>query len=596
LDWKTLKNRLLPPFSEAEREPPRDMLYVAADRPPWSTILSAGLQHALVALMFVVYSVIAGEAIGLEASVLRDFVAIGILIMGIGTVLNGLTTRLSAGHLLVNIPDPLTIGLFIAIAGSLGPQAAAAGIILMALMVALLGRFLPLLRTWFPAEISGIALLLLGVSLIAPGMERAAGLNLSDTGSLIDVDAVLIASATLATMVGLSVWSTGRLRILAMLIGTLVGLLLAIMVGAFGGSELSQVTAEPLFAIPGAHYRLAAPDWQLGAIVPYLLISLVVLVDSVGVGVTIDKMTHASWRRPDLAMIGRMLTGLGACNLLNGLTGTLGSALSSANLGLTHISGVAARIVGITAGLLLISLAFMPQVTRFMALMPRALVGAILLYTAAYMIVSGAELILSRLLDARRRATIGLSLVAGLAVFALPELTEGLSPQLAPLLGSSLMVGTLCAVLLNRLFRIGATQRSEILLDGPHPGRIASRHLEDQGAYWGGRREVFRRAETAVGEALEMLQRAAVLEGAPRLQTQFDECQLRLTLSYPGQAISLAAKPRLNLQSLLDDELDESALDAAMKAVSVSLIRNLADQVETTAEDGRARLRLQFEH
>ena len=177
------------------------MLYVAPDRPPWPTTLSTGLQHALVALMFVVYSVIAGEAIGLEAATLRDFVAIGILIMGLGTMLNGLTTRFSAGHLLVNIPDPLTVGLFIAIASGFGPQAAGGGMIVLAVMILLLGRFLPLLRAWFPAEISGIALLLLGVTLVAPGIERAAGLNLSAAaaGTSIDLSAVLIASGTLGT-------------------------------------------------------------------------------------------------------------------------------------------------------------------------------------------------------------------------------------------------------------------------------------------------------------------------------------------------------------------------------------------------------------
>ena len=598
MDWKTRVQQLLPPYIEGKQEPPRDLLYLKADRPPWPTTLSAGLQHALVALMFVIYSLIAGEAIGLEAAELRDFVAIGILIMGLGTLLNGLTTRLSAGHLLVDIPDPLAIGLFIAIGGSLGPEAAAGGVIFMAMMILLLGRFLPLLRPWFPAEISGIALLLLGVTLIAPGIERAVGLDLRATATspAIDSGSIIIASATLGTMVSLSVWSTGRPRILAMLIGTAVGLTLAVIIGEFGGSEMGQVAAEPLFAIPGAHYPRSAPDWQLAAIVPYLLISLVALVDSVGCGVTIDKMTHANWRRPDLRMIGRMLTGLGLCNLLNGLSGTLGTALSSANLGLAHISGVAARIVGVTAGLLLIGLAFLPQVTTFMALIPKAVVGAILLYTAAYMIVSGAELILSRLLDARRRATVGLSLVAGLAVFAVPALTRSVPPPLAPLLESSLMVGTLCAVLLNLLFRIGATQNSEILLDGPQPARTAGEHLLDQGAYWGGRREVFRRAELAIGEALEALQQARVMDDPPLLRVRFDEYQLRLSLEYPGQAIDLSAGAQVDLQSLLMDDLDESALDKGMKGISASLIRNLADRVDIRAQDGRVQLRLQFEH
>lgn len=177
MDWKALVNRIFPPFTELERQRPREMLYVGADRLPWPGALSAALQHALLGLMFVIYSVITAEAIGLEAAALRDFVAIGILIMGLGTLLNGLTTRMSAGHLLVYIPTPLTMGAFIATTTAFGPSAAAVGVIVLAVIILLMGRFLPLLRPWFPAEISGIALILLGMTLVGPGIERAAGLR-----------------------------------------------------------------------------------------------------------------------------------------------------------------------------------------------------------------------------------------------------------------------------------------------------------------------------------------------------------------------------------------------------------------------------------
>ena len=58
---KPVLNRLLPPFSEGLRAKPRDMLYLAADRPPWPIALGVGLQHAMVALMLLIYCVIAGS-------------------------------------------------------------------------------------------------------------------------------------------------------------------------------------------------------------------------------------------------------------------------------------------------------------------------------------------------------------------------------------------------------------------------------------------------------------------------------------------------------------------------------------------------------
>jgi hypothetical protein len=56
----TWLDRLLPPFAEGRYEKPRDMLYIAPDRPSWSTTLNTAMQHTVVALMFMIYAVIGG--------------------------------------------------------------------------------------------------------------------------------------------------------------------------------------------------------------------------------------------------------------------------------------------------------------------------------------------------------------------------------------------------------------------------------------------------------------------------------------------------------------------------------------------------------
>jgi xanthine permease XanP len=319
-----------------------------------------------------------------------------------------------------------------------------------------------------------------------------------------------------------------------------------------------------------------------------------VAVDAVGAGVVIDKMNDQTWRRPDLPMIGRLLKGLGICHLLNGLTGTPTVAVSSVHLGMAHATGVAARRAGALAGLLLMALAFLPAVTTFMAQIPKPVIGAILLYTAAYMMVSGAELILSRLLNARRRATVGLSLVAGAAVFMVPELTDSLPLALRPILGSGLVIGVCCAMLLNLIFHIGVARQDTCILDTPHPEDQASRFLEDRGADWGARREVILRAGLVVGEALEVLRHAGAITGPALLEARFDEDTLTLTLDYPGQALRLEAEHPAEAWALLDQ--DETAIDQAMVRISGILIRNLADRIDTRSRRGRGQLRLRFNH
>lgn len=139
----------------------------------------------------------------------------------------------------------------------------------------------------------------------------------------LDLDSFLIAAVALGAIVGLSVWSVGRVRVLSVLIGTAAGLLTAVLSGYFGTTELAQLKTQSLVDLPGQIFEPPTPTWTLAATLPYLLASLMVAVDTLGSGMVIDKMNNEKWCRPDLPMIGRLLNGLGLCLLLNGLTGTV---------------------------------------------------------------------------------------------------------------------------------------------------------------------------------------------------------------------------------------------------------------------------------
>src|SRR3546814_4139716 len=68
-----------------------------------------------------------------------------------------------------------------------------------------------------------------------------------------------------------------------------------------------------------------------------------------------------------------------------------------------------------------ITLAFIPKLTGAIALMPHPVMGAGLLYTSCFLVISGAELIVSRLLDSRRTFIVGLSILAGIGLDLMPD-------------------------------------------------------------------------------------------------------------------------------------------------------------------------------
>ena len=217
-------DKLFPPFAETKREKPRDMSYVAHETPDLGTTLAVGATHTLSALMLVIYTVVVGREVGLTGAELRGFVALEVVVMGFATFLQSRTTRFSSGHLIVHSPSLMSMSAFIVAATHFGLGAAAGGLILSALVIIALARLLPHLRTFFPPEVAGVLLVLLGLSLVEGGVRRFTGLA---EGQL-DSTSVATAVTTLVIIVGVSVWAGKRMRIFAVVFGVFAGLIVSV--------------------------------------------------------------------------------------------------------------------------------------------------------------------------------------------------------------------------------------------------------------------------------------------------------------------------------------------------------------------------------
>jgi xanthine permease XanP len=312
--------------------------------------------------------------------------------------------------------------------------------------------------------------------------------------------------------------------------------------------------------------------------------------------VAIDKLNDAKWRRSDLPMIGRLVMCQGIGVLLNGLTGTPSTVTNSANIGLAHSTGVAARRVGIAAGVIFILVACLPMLSTFITIIPRPAMGAIIVYTAGFLMVAGMQMILSRMINNRRMFMVGLSITVGAAIILMPELTSTVPANLKPILGSGLTMGVLTAVILNLIFRIGIVKTGQIMLTGPEDSAKATRFLEDCGVSWGARHDVITRAGESLAEALEALFEAKLMDGPAALIATFDEYKVALALNYPGRGISFAGTRTVDLKKLMEDGGSDAALDAAMSNISLKLIQKLADVVKCDESGDRATLHLQFSH
>jgi NCS2 family nucleobase:cation symporter-2 len=206
------------------------------------------------------------------------------------------------------------------------------------------------------------------------------------------------------------------------------------------------------------------------------------------------------------------------------------------------------------------------------------------------MIFTGFQIMMSRMMDARKIFVVGISLIFGLSVDLLPGVYSQIQhPWLHPIFSSSLSLATLLAVVLTLIFRIGISRQQRLVLE---PGRGASESIfsfmERQGAAWGARKDVVYRAVSALNEAVESISAQSLARGNVTVDVSFDELNLDLAVEYDGEPLLMPERPPLEPELLSDED--------AVSWLSAYLISRYADRVDSSCRDGRCRLLLHFDH
>jgi len=300
-----------------------------------------------------------------------------------------------------------------------------------------------------------------------------------------------------------------------------------------------------------------------------------------------QKINDADWKRTDMKSASGGLLTSGLSTLLSGLSGGLAQTTVSSCIGLSLATGTTSRSLAIPTGIMIAALAFFPKLAAVLAVMPAPVVGAILLYSACFIVLGGMQLLTSRMLDSRRIFAVGISLLFGLSVDMAPELYRHVPEGLRPLFSSSTALATVLVVSLSLLFRVGIARRVSFeVVPGEDMEKIDSM-LEEQGAAWGMRREVVISAVQAVHETVNSA--LAFNPGLERVQVsiEFDEFKLAADLEYEGVPIQLAESAP-SLESLVTSE--------GVALLSTFMIRKFADHVRIKTHKGACRIELTFDH
>ena len=548
-------DRLNRDLAETSRKP-IDLIYGVNEVPPVGVSLLLAIQHSFVAILSLAYPVIIVLEAGGDRLAAAGAVSMSLLAMAVGTLAQ--TFRygpLGSGYFAPYVTSAIYVSPAIQ-AARLGGMPLTLGMTVFSGICSLgFSRVLRRYRWLFPPEVSGVVVLMVGLSMVPIALPRFFGLANGHTAA--NPSGWIVALVTLGTIMLVSVIPVSRIKVYSTAIGFTVGYVLAAAFGLFDAAKLATVKDLPFFGLQSFGFHRLSFDPSL--VLPFLAATLASNLSDGGLLISSQKTNDASWTRTDTNSLSGGIVATGISNLAAGLLGGAGTNLSAGSISLASATGATSRRIGVYLAAIFVLLAFMPKVTAMFAMVPAPVLGAGLLYLASNLVSSGMSLIASRMLDARRNFVIGLPLLAGVGMIAMPHLFSDAPVWVGIVASSPLALATILALSLNIVLNAGVGNHASTGLSLDETlNEYVTKFVSRQGASWGARGEVVRRAAPAITEWCEEL-RQTLGSNSAALDLHFDDYRLTATIRSPDAE---ARNPTLG------GEVQQGTIDRAARNIS----------------------------
>ncbi|WP_252312169.1 nucleobase:cation symporter-2 family protein [Sinobaca sp. H24] len=404
-----------------------------------------GMQHVLA--MFagaILVPILLSQALNLTSEQTAYLIAIDLFTCGVATILQSWKTKYTG----IGLPAVLgasvvAAGPMIAIGGEYGMTAIYGSILVSGLIVVLFAKYLSHVIHFFPPVVTGTVITLIGLTLLPVGINNMAGGTGSENfGSL---NNVLLGLGVLALILVLQSFFKGPLRSLSILIGLVAG---TIFVAVRGNINFSEVAGASWVSMPQPFY-FGMPMFELGAIIPMLIVTLIILFESTGVFLALGKVCDEKVEAADLE---RGYRAEGFAFLVGGLFNGFAYNTFAQNVGLVQLSRVKTVAVTFTAGFILIALGLTPKIAALIKLIPPPALGAAMVVLFGMVAVSGIRMLTQVDLENNQNVlVISVALGLGLGTTIVPELFAQMPEQISFLFHDGIITGSLAAIGLHLL-------------------------------------------------------------------------------------------------------------------------------------------------
>ena len=313
-----------------------------------------------------------------------------------------------------------------------------------------IGKILKPIRHLFPPLVTGIVVLMIGISLLKVGFMYAGGgawlMNnkpeIFGNANHLTVAFTVLIVAIFFNLKGKGMWSSASI-----LIGMIAGYIVAM---ALGMVNYGKIASAGWFALPmPLQYGI---DFVPGAIILMLFMAVVTTIETIG-DISATTMGGDNREATDKELSGGIMAD-GVGTAFGALFNAMPNTSYSQNAGLVAFTGVVSRHVGTVAGVILILMGLFPKLGGIIASMPESVIGGAAIIMFGLIASAGIKLIAREQMNQRNLLILGLSLSFGIGMSLLPQFVNhipDLGISLKLLLTTGLIPAGMLAFILNAI-------------------------------------------------------------------------------------------------------------------------------------------------
>ena len=388
-------------------------IYRLNGRVPLLKAIPFGLQHVLAMFVSNLTPItMIGLASGLSGKELAVLLQNAMFVAGIATLIQLYPVWKVGAKLPIVMGVSFTFVTILSyVGGTYGYPTLIGAVLVGGVCECILGLFAKYWKRFITPVVSASVVTAIGYSLFTVGARSFGGGYTDDFGS---VQNLVLGLVTLAVCLIFNAVAKGYLKQLSVLVGLIVGYIIALCMGQI---DLSGMLEGGLISLP--HLIPYRPEFNLSAIISVAIIFMVSAAETIGDSTAL--VSGGLGREITEKEISGALACDGFASSISGLFGCPPVTSFSQNVGLVNMTKVVNRFTIMTGAVFMILAGLFPPIGNFFASLPQSVLGGCTIMMFGTIMISGIQMLAKTGFSQRNVTIAALSLAVGIGFTSTSE-------------------------------------------------------------------------------------------------------------------------------------------------------------------------------